>query len=667
MKLFLINMLLIASVIFTVANDCSAQDSISNQKDVNIETKFKLTEFINLRDSLFTFNFRSLPKSALNSKRFSIVSDHNEGYRAQTELNKGIQQYFDNTFVSFTKINNQYNVLLNDLKTNKSEVSNEQLLEYINTLQKEKILHSIWRANLVHVKNEQEMISNIKNTTQEMMNEGYDNLSQDLLPLITMLMLEQHIDHYDTYRAISTKPSAKGIVNSVQILNTLSSLDKKDEIGVCRDVHDMGLRILRPMYQVYLNEKYPNNNYNVDDYIFLHAWVTPSSQHVTLTVIDPENTRNYQELDWGRIYKKENQEGIEIGKMVGTTIRLWQYNPKKDVTGPINLLKSQWGLFLDNNLLKQDENWLINGIYNPQYSTSANYIFKAGKNSETSVSIGMLNANEKSLSFNYRSGSHKTQITKFLQYSGVVGFQDMIIDDTQRKSLTMPWTEWHSVVNMLASLRYLSTLKTTPLKIMPHLKANLYALSQIEFTTSMTYFKSESEDFDNHLHSTGDGNVWLAWGAELKYNKPKFEFDLKYGSRNFLIPTDIRLLSPNPFELIRHATVANSGSGILFRAKYKANKWYFEPEFRYEQNKMNASFMLYSLKTSKKLDNKNQLFVQAGSFNQIEGMEYYWYAKSRFWFNAGFESYKKQFNISLYSEIIKNDFPTFGISFNKYL
>lgn len=113
--------------------------------------------------------------------------------------------------------------------------------------------------------------------------------------------------------------------------------------------------------------------------------------------------------------------------------------------------------------------------------------------------------------------------------------------------------------------------------------------------------------------------------------------------------------------------VVNSGSGVLARVKYNSSNWFFEPEFRYEQNKMNARFMLYSLKVSKTTKNKNHFFVQSGSFNQIQGLEYYWYAKTRFWSNTGFESYKKQFNISLYSEAIQNDFLTFGLSFSKLL
>ena len=646
----------------------SQNDSLTLQLNDSSKVKFNLSDFLNFRPNYLKTNFRTLPNSALNYKRFTLVSDHNTNTE-QFEFNGNIQRYLDENInpIEYPGIVNQYNEIQNSIKQNKSGNLNEEITEYFNTFKQKDILISVWRTNLVHSKSEKEMLQNITASTKEMINEGYDNLSEDLLPFITMLMLEEKKHHYQFERVISTQAGSKGIINSMDIMNALSSLDEKVEAGVCRDIHDMGLRVLRPMYKVYLDEKFPDKNYNIDNYIFLHAWVTPSSQHVTLVVIDPENTRNYQELDWGRIYKKDDQEGIEIGKMVGTTIRLWQYNPEKNVTGAVNLVKSKWGLFLDNNVLKPDEDWFLNGIYNPQYSSSSTYMINAGKKTEIGISLGMLNAGEKSLSFNLRSGKHNTQISKFFQYSGVVGFQAMVIEDSQRKSGTMMWADWYSVVNFLNSVRYISNFKTTPLQILPGLKFDIYALSQLEVVWSMTHFKTNDIGFNNQLHATGDGNIWLTYGAELNYSSSNLKFDIKYGSRNFLIPTDIRLLSPNPFELIRHATVSNSGSGILANAKYKNNNFFIEPEFRYEYNKMNAQFLLYSLKFGRISVNKNQFFLKGGSFNQLQGLEYYWYAKSRIWFDFGFESSKKQYNISLHTETIKNDFITFGLSFKKFL
>jgi len=115
----------------------------------------------------------------------------------------------------------------------------------------EDVLYAIWRKNIVHTETETDMLNNIRENTQEMMRLGYNNLANDLFPFITMLMWEQRQYHYDKERVISTQESAKGIVTSIQILNALETLDSKEVAGVCRDVHDMGLRMLRPMLTEY--------------------------------------------------------------------------------------------------------------------------------------------------------------------------------------------------------------------------------------------------------------------------------------------------------------------------------------------------------------------------------------------------------------------------------
>ncbi len=635
-----------------------------NPKDT---AKTKIGRFLNFKDSLFLFNFRTLPSTALNAGRITRLSFHGDN-QEQYKFNSSIQKYFE-------EFNNPDNQILENtyflLKNNLQSISDNELYttvaNYIDELSEKEVLFSIWRKNIVQLETEADMIENIRTSTKEMINLGYDKLEEDLLPFVTMLMWEQKMHHYDKARVISTRKGSKGIVTSIQILNALETLDNNVNAGVCRDVHDMGLRMLRPMLTEYYKEKKTDQDYNVDDYLFLQAWVTPSSQHVTIAVVDPENTRDYYELDWGSVLKKENQEGVEIGKMTGAAVRLWQYQPEKNLTQAFNLLRTQWGTYFDRHFFKNDEDWMFNGIYTPYYASSTDYIVTAGKKSEINISLGMLNAAEKTLSISYRSGTHNFDFAKIFEYSGLLGIQSMIIDDTQRKNAAMAWDEWYSSLNLANSVRYIINLKTKDLEILPNLKANIYALSQIELFLSLSHFKSNDIDFNDKLQGSGDGNIWITWGGNLSYRIKNFEFDTKFGSRNFLITTDVRLLSPNPFELIRNATVANSGNGILLRSKFDNKNWLIEPEFRYEQNKMDAQFVLYSLKLGKSINPQNHFFMETGYYNQIKGIEYYWYAKSRYWLSLGINSSKKAFDFSLYSELIKNDFITFGLQFNKYL
>ncbi|MCF6240094.1 MAG: hypothetical protein L3J74_01965 [Bacteroidales bacterium] len=659
-----INLIVLITLIF-LNTEIYAQ-SINNTLPADT-VKSKIAAFLNFNDSLFFFNYRSLPNTALNAGRITRLSFHGDNPE-QYKFNSSVQKYFDEfTAPENQGLENAYYFLKNDLQSISDNKLYTTVYDYVASLPEKDILFSIWRKNIIKVEKETDMIENVRTSTKEMMALGYDDLGKDLFPFITMLMWEQKMHHYDKARVISTRKGSKGIVTSIQILNALESLDNDFNAGVCRDVHDWGLRMLRPMLTEYYKEKNPAKVYNVDDYVFLQAWVTPSSQHVTIAVVDPDSSRNYYELDWGSVLKKENQEGVEIGKMTGAAVRLWQYQPEKNVTQAFNLLRTQWGTYFDRHFFKNDEDWLFNGIYTPYYASSTDYIVSAGKKSEINISLGMLNASEKTLSINYRSGTHEFSFAKIFQYSGLLGIQSMIIDDTQRKNAAMAWDEWYSSLNLANSVRYIMNVKTKDLEILPNLKANIYALSQIEFFLSLSHFKSNDIEFNDKLQGSGDGNIWITWGVHLNYAIKNFELDTKFGSRNFLIPKDVRLLSPNPFVLMSNAVIANSGNGLLLHGKFDNKNWLIEPEFRFEQNKMNAQFVLYSLKLGKSINPQNRFFMESGYYNQIKGIEYYWYAKSRYWFSLGINSYKKAFDLSLYSELIKGDFITIGLQFNKYL
>lgn len=629
----------------------------------------KLNLDFTLKGKSIEFKMSTLPKAALNHNRFLLLSDFTEDYE-RVELNKSFQQYLDERVSSLKNatIEEQQDLFLTDLEQGRPGYIRQEIYDQILQQTERDRYYSIWRSNLVHVKNEEEMNQNVRQVTREMIQKGMDNLEEDLLPFITMLMMEQKLYHYDKARVVSTEPSSKGIVTSVQILNALSTEYHDVELGVCRDTHDMGLRILRNMYKEYLDAKYPDRNYNVDDYIFLQAWVTPSSQHITLVVLDPENTRDLHELDWGRVYSKKDQEGVEIGNNVGSTIRLWQFDPEKNVSRAVDLVKSQWGLFFDNEILTEDEKVGFNGIYNPDYSSKVSYWMDFSRNSKLGVSTGRLNAGQQFLMGTVRSGTHKGNITRFIEHEGAVGLQMMFVDDFERKTNTMKWADWSQSLNLFNSVRYLSDFKTTPISIKDQFYCNLFFRSQLEFFISFSKFINNDGDTDKKYTSTGDGNIWLNWGAEFMYKHPSdvLKMELRLFSRNFLIPTDVRLLSPDPFELIKHASVENSGEGFLFRTNLKFPKFEIEPEVRYEQNRFDAKFLFNSLKFSYK-GKKNTCFSRLGYFDQLQGMEYYWYNKGRIWFDAGIQLTKSKTQISFSTEMVKNDIAWFGVNFSKLL
>jgi len=634
-------------------------DSTKQKKSIK-ESRFEKHRKLQL-------HYYAFPNAALNFDRFQLISDytHNEQL---FKVNSEFQNYIH------TNINTNENPGINNqLILMKNQISNGPVGEsqgfndiFNNTTYKNQYYATL-RANLVNVNSEAEINQLIKSSTSEMISNGMGDLSNDLLPFITMLMNEQHINNYDFDRAVSTKPTAKGIVTAVEMLNTMGSLDPNNKLGVCRDTHDMGLRVLRNMYRVYLDEKYPGNNYNVDDYVFLQAWVTHSSQHITLVVVDPENPRDFHELDWGRVIKKTDQEGVEIGKMVGPAIRLWQFDEDKNKSVAFNLIRSQWGMFFDKEILDEEEQWQLNGIYSPQYSSGASYKFDVSKKSKFVLSAGMMNAKERYLSGSIRSGKHNYNLTKYLSYDGFASWQSMYINDTQRKTKTMAWSNWDNSSNLISSVRYISGLETKHFNITPNLQFHLYAKAQLEVFLTLSYFDSNDEEFHSKLYKSGDGNIWTTWGAELTYtnDSKNFETTLNYNDRNFLIPSDVRLLSPNPFVLIENATSEKSGQGTQLKSKLRLPKGNFEIDARFEQDALKSKFIYSAIAYETSNFNNIQFFAKTGYYDQIDGIEYYWYTKGRLWIKSGVILPSKKLTFSVMSENVQGNDYSFSTAISK--
>ncbi|MGE0771310.1 MAG: hypothetical protein AB7K37_06335 [Cyclobacteriaceae bacterium] len=609
-----------------------------------------------------SLEYLSLPSASQNFERFTLISDHTKNDK-QYPFNTAIQQYIssDLQYPHTAGVQARTAYLNSELSE-----SSESLRNAFSTATSKEIYYGTLRANLVGVSSESDLNHVVTQSTLEMMNNGMGDLSNDLLPFITMLMHEQHIHYYDRDRA-KAKPSAKGIVTAVQMLNTMGTLDTNNKAGVCRDTHDMGLRVLRNMYRVYLDNTYPGNNYQVDDYIFLQAWVTPTSQHVTLVVVDPENPRNFHELDWGRVIRKTDQEGIEIGKSVGPAIRLWQFDKDKNVSVAFNLVRSRWGAFLDKELLNDDEQWQLNGIFLPQYASHARFRFDVGQEGEAVVSAGMMAAREPFLSSTLRTGKHSKKMGRILEYNGFAGLQTMFIDDTYRKAHTMMWADWNSSSNISSSLRYIAGLKSYPLNLSPNFQLHFFAKSQLEVFLTMSYIDSNEPEFNTGTFKSGDGNIWTTWGAELSFrnNTRNIEVALNYIDRRFLIPKDVRLLSPHPVELLRSATIVQSGQGTQLKASVKLPKSKVNLETRFEQDALGSQFTYGGIEFQTVSNRNSEWLVSAGNFMQPSGIDYYWYGKDRSWLSTGLNFKSQQATFSIFAQRIGVDDFSTGISISK--
>ena len=660
---FTLAMMLTTAIISQAHNDpfpnvISLSDST---KDKNEDGNSK-----EVKARTLSIRYLHLPRASQNFSRFKLISDHNAN-ETIWPYNIAIQQHMatDPNYIHGASIAEQVSYL-NSLAQSPLSAQPDGFSTPLGSSPLRDAYYGTLRANLVGINAESELDDLITQTTLEMMNNNMGNLSNDLLPFITMLMNEQHIVNYDAERTKFTS-RAEGIITSVQLLNNMSTLDYANKLGVCRDTHDMGLRMLRNMYRVYLDKTYPGHQYNLDDYIFLQSWVTPKSQHVTLVVIDPENPRNFHELDWGRVIQKSDQEGIEIGKMVGTSIRLYRFDKKENVSTAFNLVRSQWGAFFDRELFEGDEQWQINGIYSPQYSSGLNYRTKIGKEGKLGISAGGMAADEHYISATIRSGTHHQSIAKLLEYDGFASYQSMYINDNNRKRKTMMWANWENSSNLISSARYIAGLKTKPLKITRNLSFQLFAKSQVEAFFTMSNIESNENEFQTGFYSSGDGNVWATWGAALQYgdDSKRFNASLNYLDRRFLIPADVRLLSPHPKVLFENVTSTRSGQGTQLKGSLNLPKGKLLFDTRFEQDALKSKFIFGEMEYNALVSKKPQFFAKTGYFQQIDGIEYYWYAKGRRWVNAGFILSEQQASLSLFSERIDGGDFSIGVTLSK--
>lgn len=614
-----------------------------------------------------SIRYLQLPNASQNFSRFKLISDHTTN-EAIFPYNIAIQNYIsaDPNYIHEASISEQVSYLNSKVQSPLTSQP-EGFSNSLNSSPLRDAYYGTLRANLVGINTESELDDIITQSTAEMMNNDMGDLSNDLLPFITMLMNEQHIVNFDAERTKFTSSRAEGIITSVQILNNMSTLDWNNKLGVCRDTHDMGLRIARNMYRVYLDKTYPENNYNVDDYIFLQAWVTPKSQHVTLVVIDPENTRDFHELDWGRVIQKTDQEGIEVGKMVGTAIRLYQFDEKENISAAFNLVRSQWGALFDRELFDEDEQWQINGIYSPQYSSEVNYRSKVGKKGKLSISAGGMAAQETYLSGTIRSGMHNRNIAKFLEYDGFASWQSMYINDNYRKTNTMMWANWDKSSNIISSARYIAGLKSKKINITPNLSIHLFAKSQLEAFFTMSNIESDEPEFKTGFYTSGDGNIWATWGGELNYqnNSKTFNARLNYIDRRFLIPRDVRLLSPHPKVFLGNVAAVRSGQGSQLIGGFNFPKGNLVFDTRFEQDAMKSKFIYGSMEYNSTTSKKSQFFAKTGYFQQVDGIEYYWYAKGRLWVNSGINLLDQEASFSLFSERINGGDYAIGFTISK--
>lgn len=605
-----------------------------------------------------------LPEFAKYGTRYIILKNVNTEYRP-VEINYSLQNFLKAENYNDSSLLNGFYLVNENMTEGKALYS--ELVPY-NPINEKDLFYGVWRNQLTKSSSEGEIHQSIIEGTNTLINLGYSDMANDFFPFITGLMEEQHIFNYDVKRTNGFDKGSRGIVGSVEILNALGSQDARNKFGVCRDIHETGRQLLKPMCEVYFNHFYPDMKIDFDDYIFLQSWTTDASQHVTLSLINPLNTKVVYELDWGRVIEKTRNVGYNNGRLYGNTFRIWQYDKDKQISVPIDFKRTQFGKILDEDILTSEEYQQFNGIYDEEYYSNIRYLNSMGKYGNLNFSIGGYYPDQKYFLTSYFLHTKKKKVFKFLNHSNTIALQAVIHEDTKKKEILYPQRDWELATSLMGIPRIISKFESPKFKISENFSFNAYLNQQLDvFLIVNSFHINDSISHKENFHS-GDGNLSFSNGFNFDYYSDNRSFfsSLTIQSRSCLLPKDIRLLSPNPLELVSNIRfITPAVDAISNTVLYLSENSNLSINAMFEFTNKNA--IIFSGSVSAKIGkSKNIYFVTSiGKNDQLKGMPYFWYPVSKSWVDLQLNYFSNILSFSLLKT--PESQLTLNISYRKYL
>jgi hypothetical protein len=618
---------------------------------------------------------RKLPSDTLKRNdltlRINYRSPDYSGYGDSYKILSNVNEKYEPVEIFFSLQNhlNESGYTDSSLNADLDFAGRSFISPYYQPEEKE-LFYGVWRNQIIRSSSEADIRHSVTDGTNTMIALGYDDLARDFMPFITSLMEEQQLYNYDPGRTKGFGKAATGIVTSVQLLNAIGSADTRIYAGVCRDVHETGRELLKTMSEVYFGHFYPEKKINFDDYLFLQSWTTNKSQHVTLSMINPLDTKTVYELDWGRVIEKKNIRGYDNGRMFGNNFRIWQFDKEKNRSVPVDFRRTSFGKILDEDLLSSEEYARFNGIYDEESYSSIGLKQSAGKFGHLNSSIGMYNPDQRFFLTSYSFTPAKKKIGGFLYHSGIYAIQAAIQEDTRKRELLYPQWNWQLSSGIMFVPRYISKFETRSFRINKSLAFDLYFEEQFDgFFTIDAFVTREVQGIDkNDFSCSGDANLSFSNGINLTYNPParSLRSVLSLQGRSTLLPNDIRLLSPNPVVIFSHLAFITTGLDVISNTSFQINpKNSLSLYGMLEFTNMNAALYQVSVAEKIKLSEKISLTASAGSNGQMKGMNYYWYPASKSWISLQLFYLRNSLSFSLKS--VSENKATVNISYFKYL
>lgn len=635
---------------------------------IGLITQDKANAQVQDTSTYVSINFQTVPFFARNVEKTKLVTHYNfqiDAYVSR-DVNEIVKNYCTDRYPDLNGITIAQ--LYENLRTQKNTETELAGLPDMQSQINREVVYAISAVKLFRSQNEGEINANIRSISNELREIGYTDFEDDFMPFLARMLSEHRKLYFDADRITVDQDAAKGIVTPMEILGVHSALDPNSKAAVCRDVQEYALRLMRQSFDIYYNQD-QQKKYNADDYIFLQAWVTPSSQHITVLFVDPANPRNGYDLDWGRIYQRENQEGLETPNNVGMDIRLFKFDKKKNYTVPFMLHKTERGRLFDMNALSDEEHNSFNSTFARTLYSDIKLSRKVNERWSWNASVGRLSSNLTYVMGSLLRDSRKVNVGKFFSYQGKAVIQPQYYEDSEIRSRHLSWIDWRSSHNVSILTRYLAKLETNPIKVGRNISLSAFSHSQIYLLLNASMFNNSDLYKESRIQKTGDGNIFTTYGANVHLTSAtgKLTARLAFQNRNFLAPKEVRLLSPNPAVLIRHARVINSANNIIADVKLKSNVLLIGLKSIYEYDLLKTQQLLTEINIAKTSARKN-LYTMALGFNKkLSEIDYYWYAKDRLWLDFQYAHTKSGLQVGSLVVATLNEGLQTGLSLQKRL
>lgn len=588
---------------------------------------------------VYNFQLQQIPEIYRGIRRFNVIYDYGE----QTEthnFNVQIQQFLQRYDRNAYSLAENYRFL----REHQSDFGSN-----LNEVPYPDIYLSIWRSKMIEIHSESALRSYTDYGVNFLLQNGIADFGV-CMRFVTMLMQEQLDYHYDADRLRIAGGHSEGIVDMVEILNTFRSQDQNAVAGVCRDVHDMGARMLKQICSSYYSQKYPKKKIDFDRYIFVQSWATQASQHMTISFIDPVDTKKIYELDWGRLTEKQNSLGYDHGRNYGNAYRIWKFDPKSQYMKAIDSRRTALGNLLDDYLYNEQDFDSFTGIKSiePYSSADIKRNFNSGIN--LNFALGTMVQNQKFALTSLLYRTKKKRMPGPLDFSCQFSLQTLIMEELEKKNLMYPNYNFTTAVVCYEYPRIIVSLNTKAVQISKKVTGSLYTDNSVESLIYQDFFEATDIKKYNGAKQSADGAIMLTQGLKLQFKKEKVGLDaeLRVQNRGFLAAKEVRLMSGNFGSLISNAVMVSPAQDIILRWNYRGDsRMKLSGKSVLERTNQNNVQIYQQINFSGKIRKVGYLQLEAGMTRMLSGFAYFWYPVDRSWLGVAFMNKAKNTRIGL--------------------